>query len=55
VTDADVRAGIADVMPYSDVDDRHRLFELRISKALWTVWSTPTEPVHRSWRSPRRD
>jgi hypothetical protein len=55
VNDEVTRARIAEVMPYSDVDDRHRLYELRISKALWTVWTTPTEPVYRRWSIPRRD
>lgn len=50
VHDRSDRTQVAERMPYSDVDERHALYEFRIDRALWTVWETPTAPVHRSWR-----
>jgi hypothetical protein len=47
--DQHLRAAIGESMPYSDIDERHVLYEFRIDRALWTVWTTPTEPVHRKW------
>lgn len=37
-------------MPYSDIDERHVLYEFDVDRALWTTWTTPTAPVHRHWR-----
>jgi hypothetical protein len=50
------RTRIAARMPYSDIDERHLLYEFGIDRALWTVWETPTSPVHHNWRltNPRR-
>jgi hypothetical protein len=47
----DVRSTISGGMPYSDIDNRHVLYELQIARALWTTWTTPTSPVHRTWTS----
>ena len=44
------RAEIGERMPYSNIDERHVLYEFRIDRALWNVWETPTSPVHRNWR-----
>jgi hypothetical protein len=53
--DREHRTRVAERMPYSDIDARHVVYEFRIDRALWTVWHTPTSPVHRNWRltSPR--
>lgn len=51
VEDEDARLTVGAAMPYSDIDERHVLFELRLTRALWTAWATPTDPVHRVWRS----
>ena len=45
----DIRSAVAVGMPFSDIDDHHVLYEFRIVKALWTTWTTPTSPVHRTW------
>ena len=50
VTDAAQRSAVGAHMPYSDIDDNHVLYEFRIDRALWTEWTTPTEPVHHRWR-----
>jgi hypothetical protein len=48
--DADApRSAVGPAMPYSDIDGSHRLYELRVAKALWTTRTTPTSPVHRTW------
>jgi hypothetical protein len=44
------RSAVAAAMPYTDIDERHELYEFRIDRALWTSWTTPTSPVHRHWR-----
>jgi hypothetical protein len=46
------RTEVSAVMPFSDIDSRHILYELRVVRALWTRWTTPTSPVHRTWTSP---
>lgn len=51
VDDAGTRALVGSVMPYGGIDAHHVLYELRLAKALWTVWVTPTDPTHRSWRA----
>ncbi len=50
VDDDHVRIAIAECMPYSNIDELHILYELRIDRALWTTWTTPTQPVHRKWK-----
>ena len=50
VTDEAQRSAVGAQMPYSDIDDNHVLYEFRIDRALWTEWTTPTEPVHHRWR-----
>ena len=50
VDDESRRRTVAERMPFSDVDDNHLLYEFRIDRALWTVWTTPTTPVHRHFR-----
>jgi hypothetical protein len=47
----EIRSTVSGGMPYSDIDDRHVLYEFRIARALWTTWTTPTSPVHRTWTS----
>ena len=44
------RLTVATSMPYTDVDERHVLYEFNIERALWTTWSTPTSPNYQSWR-----
>jgi hypothetical protein len=46
---ADVRSQVAEAMPYSDIDDRHVLYQFQVQRALWTTWTTSTSPAHRSW------
>jgi hypothetical protein len=45
----DTRAAVGAAMPFSDIDDRHVLYEFLVARALWTAWTTPTSPVHRTW------
>jgi hypothetical protein len=45
----DIRSRVGLAMPYSDLDSRHLLYEFRISRALWTTWTTSTNPRHRRW------
>ena len=52
VDDEQVRAAISACMPYSDIDARHILYEFCVDRALWTTWTTPTQPVHRRWSLP---
>jgi len=48
--DADAaRSAVSAAMPHSDIDKRHNPYELWVAKALWTTWTTPTSPVHRTW------
>ncbi|MDP9335102.1 MAG: pyridoxamine 5'-phosphate oxidase [Actinomycetota bacterium] len=44
------RSEVGDHMPYNDIDDRHVLYEFRIDRASWTMWTTPTTPLHRKWK-----
>ena len=50
VDDESLRATVASAMPYSDIDERHLLYEFLVDRALWTTWTTPTSPAHRHWR-----
>ena len=34
---------------HTDIDARHILYEFCVDRALWTTWTTPTQPVHRRW------
>jgi hypothetical protein len=43
------RAAVSDAMPYDDIDANHILYTFDVESALWTTWTTPTEPAHRSW------
>jgi len=45
------RALVAAQMPFGGIDARHVLYEFRLDRALWTAWTTPTTPVHRTWAS----
>ncbi len=47
---ANDRQRIAAHMPFSDIDERHVLYEFGVDRALWTEWTTPTSPVHHNWR-----
>lgn len=47
----DVRTAVAAEMPFSDIDARHILYEFIVARALWTTWTTPTSPIHRTWTS----
>jgi hypothetical protein len=49
VTDETARAVVAAHMPYDNVDDDNVLFAFGVERALWTTWTTPTMPVHRTW------
>ena len=49
VDDEQVRAAISKGMPYSNIDARHILYEFYLDRALWTTWTTPTQPVYRRW------
>jgi hypothetical protein len=44
-----LRTTVAGAMPYGDIDARHVLYEFGIDRALWTMWTTPTSPVHHRW------
>jgi hypothetical protein len=44
------RSAVGSCMPYSDIDDRHVLYQFNLERALWTMWTTPTRPRYRSWR-----
>ena len=48
----DDRDRVGDVMPYSDIDEHHVLYEFALVRALWTTWTTPTTPVHHRWIAP---
>jgi hypothetical protein len=50
IGDDQARETAGGAMPYSDIDERHVLYEFTIERALWTTWSTPTSPEYRSWR-----
>jgi hypothetical protein len=52
VDDDRVRSLVTSSMPYDDVDERHVLYEFMMSRALWTTWTTPTQPEYRQWSSP---
>lgn len=54
VADTQRRELISRHMPYSDIDDRHVLYEFEVDRALWTSWNTPTAPVHHHWRLDER-
>lgn len=43
------RTAVTAVMPYNDIDPSHILYSFDIDSAFWTTWTTPTDPVHRSW------
>jgi hypothetical protein len=47
----DARSAVTAQMPFSDIDNRHLLYEFLVARALWTTWTTPTSPVHRRWTS----
>ena len=47
--DEATRARVAPAMPFTDIDERHHLRRFTVARALWTRWTTPTTPVHRSW------
>jgi hypothetical protein len=51
IDDDTARTVVGACMPYGDIDERHVLYELELERALWTTWTTPTEPRYRSWRS----
>lgn len=51
VDDQAIRSTVAAAMPFSEIDDHHILYELRLARALWTTWKTPTSPEHRTWRA----
>lgn len=48
------RDRVAASMPYDDIDERHLLYELRLRRALWTTWASPTSPAHARWTLPTR-
>ncbi len=50
----DVRRRIAEVMPYDDIDEHHLLYEFALARALWTTWTTPTNPVYHRWTASTR-
>ncbi len=50
--DFDDRRRVADVMPYSDIDEHHVLYEFAVVRALWTTWTTPTTPAYHRWIAP---
>lgn len=55
--DEGLRARVGEVMPYSDIDVHHLLYEFDIDRALWTIWQNfqqpGMKPVHRKWRDAR--
>ncbi|MET1000420.1 MAG: hypothetical protein ABWZ15_01305 [Acidimicrobiia bacterium] len=48
--DDQTRSTVGASMPYTDIDERHVLYEFNIERVLWTTWSTPTSPNYQSWR-----
>lgn len=51
IDDETRRASVGAAMPYTDIDRHHVLYEFDVRRALWTTWTTPTEPVYRRWQS----
>lgn len=49
IDDRGARLEVVAAMPYTEIDDEHVLYRFRLARALWTTWSTPTTPVHRTW------
>jgi len=52
--DPTLRAAVGAAMSYDDIDEHHILYAFDIDTALWTTWTTPTEPVHHRWRTSER-
>lgn len=52
--DSALRTPVGTAMSYDDIDEHHILYRFDIDTALWTTWTTPTEPVHHRWRASDR-
>ena len=48
IEDPDTRSTVTAAMPF-EVNDTEILYSFEIDTALWTTWTTPTDPVRRIW------